>query len=76
MIGYRNIPSIRKLIDDTSPNNPNVMFICENAKKNSDSINWNKIFEKTHFVKLNWRFDYTNYDKESVFGDFIEKYMI
>lgn len=54
-IGYQQIDSIKKLIDETPYNNPNVAWLSQNLNDKYTKNVYDTIRKNTSLFKLNWR---------------------
>ncbi len=54
-VGYRNIPSIRELIDRIPFSNPHIFFLDNNYNTNYNEQIFQKIKEDTNIFKLSWK---------------------
>lgn len=54
-VGYRNIPSIKKLIDDIPPSNPSLYYLLQNLNQVYNPTEFERIKQNTHIFKITWK---------------------
>ena len=52
MMGYKNIPYIKELIDSVPVNNPNITVINRKLNEKFSSLFWERVIKNTHILKF------------------------
>lgn len=70
-VGYRNIPSLKKLIDEIPPSNPFLYYLLQNLDKTYNPKNFKEIEQNTHIFKVTWKLKNTEYSVDSYYQKII-----
>lgn len=70
-LGYNNIPSIKRLIDDVPLSNPSLYFLQQNLDKIYNQKEFDKIKQNTYIFKVTWKLHGRKYSTDSYYQKII-----